>query len=84
MTNFSETRKIFREKERKIMRIVGLSLKQYRKMILLEGMLSMMIALILGTTLGLGFGYGIYNIMVLTETELKLLQVATDFLSNQM
>ena len=70
--NSMESNHILREKERKIMRTVGMSLKQYRKMILLEGMLSMMIALILGTALGLGFGYGIYNILVLTEeTELK-------------
>ncbi|MBQ4521403.1 MAG: FtsX-like permease family protein [Lachnospiraceae bacterium] len=69
--NSMESNNILREKERKIMRTVGMSKKQYRKMILLEGMLSVIIALILGTALGLAFGYGIYNIMVLTENELK-------------
>ncbi len=69
--NSMESNHILRENERKIMRTVGMSLRQYRKMILLEGMLSVMIALILGTALGLGFGYGIYSLMALTETKLK-------------
>ena len=69
--NSMESNLILREKERKIMRAIGMSHKQYRKMILLEGMLSVIIALILGTALGISFGYGIYNIMVLAEAELK-------------
>lgn len=69
--NSMESNHILRENERKIMRTVGMSLRQYRKMILLEGMLSVIIALILGTALGLGFGYGIYSLMVLSETKLK-------------
>lgn len=69
--NSMESNFILREGERKILRAVGMSRKQYRKMILLEGMLSVIIALILGTAVGVGFGYGIYSIMSLTVKELK-------------
>ncbi|MBQ4521405.1 MAG: FtsX-like permease family protein [Lachnospiraceae bacterium] len=68
--NSMESNLILREKERKMMRAIGMSLRQYRKMILLEGMLSVIIALVLGTALGLGFGYGIFRLMVLTYKQL--------------
>ena len=63
--NSMESNLILREKERQILRAVGMSHKQYVKMILLEGMLSVLIALIIGTALGIIFGYGIFRILIL-------------------
>ena len=61
--NSMESNLILREKERQILRAIGMSHKQYVKMILLEGMLSVLIALIIGTALGIIFGYGIFRIL---------------------
>lgn len=63
LSNSMESNLILREKERQILRAVGMSHKQYVKMILLEGMLSVLIALIIGTALGIIFGYGIFRIL---------------------
>lgn len=69
--NSMESNFILREKERKIMRAIGMSAKQYRKMILLEGMLSATISILLGTVIGLGFGYGIYRLVLFSVEGMK-------------
>ncbi|MBQ4521406.1 MAG: ABC transporter permease [Lachnospiraceae bacterium] len=69
--NNMESNFILREKERNIMRAIGMSAKQYRKMILLEGILSSVISILLGTVIGLGFGYGIYRLVLFSVEGMK-------------
>lgn len=70
--NSMEANFTLREQERKILRTVGMSLRQYRKMILIESGLALLISFVVGTVLGVGFGYGIYKIMSMTDTQLRV------------